>query len=145
MCFFLSACVTKRPTMVLAANIFSETIGMWIIGTHFLKLSECRISGRQVSLTICLSDIRYQTQTIGLYCWISHTKKKYRLPSSVKQFEISCFSYFYILHYRDKLRIFDRINLFPFIVWIFTSVSIPSVCFKLKRHFVSNPTPCCVV
>jgi hypothetical protein len=62
--FFFSACVTKRPTMGLAANIFSETIGMWIIGTHFLKLSEYRISGRQVSKKICLSDIRYQT--IGL-------------------------------------------------------------------------------
>jgi hypothetical protein len=33
---------------------------------HLFKLSDYKISGRQVRKTVGLSDIRYQTQTTGL-------------------------------------------------------------------------------
>jgi hypothetical protein len=65
--------VTELPSIVLAANIFYiKTIGISAYGLSeriFKKtigLLEYRISGRQVRKTIGLSDVRYQTQTIGL-------------------------------------------------------------------------------
>jgi hypothetical protein len=68
--FFL-VCVTELPSMVLAANIFTKLSEYRNMDyrTHFKKtigLAEYRISGRQGWKTIKLSDIGYQTQTIGL-------------------------------------------------------------------------------
>jgi hypothetical protein len=68
---FFSVCVTKLSSMVFCQYFFENyrNIGIWTIGTHFLKtieLLEYQILGRQVRKTIGLSDIRYQTQMIRL-------------------------------------------------------------------------------
>ncbi len=81
--WFFSVCVTKLLSMVLGASIFLknyQNIGLWTIGTKIfstIRLLEYRISDQQDRETFGLSDIRFQTQTIGY-----RIKKNYRLPSS---------------------------------------------------------------
>ncbi len=74
--------MTKLPSMVMAANIFLQTIRISAYGLSehiFFTIGILNI-GRQIRKTIGLSDIKYKTQTIGLLD-IGY-KKNYRLPSS---------------------------------------------------------------